>query len=49
MTVVYGLVIGLVLSVSCVCIDRVRRFGIGGLVLIILVSGVIWVGYVPLA
>ena len=49
MTSIFLLVIGLLVSIACAFTDRVRGFGIGGLVFIVVVSGVVWAGHIPLA
>jgi hypothetical protein len=49
MIVIYLLAIGLVVSTLLAFANGVRRFGMGGLVFIILASGVIWAAHIPLA
>ncbi len=49
MAFIYGLVTVLVLSIVLAFVDGTRRFGIGGLIFVILVSGTVWVAHIPLA
>jgi hypothetical protein len=48
MTSIYVLATALLVSMVCAFTDGARRFGIGGLIFVILVSGTIWAAHIPL-
>jgi len=47
MILVYALAIGLVVSILFAFTRQTRRFGMFGLLFVILVSGMVWVGHIP--
>ncbi len=48
MVAILMLAIGLLVSILCVFMNGARWYGIGGLLVIVVVTGVIWGAHIPL-